>query len=723
MSFNKKIGVGLMKIVLILALLTIVPNSFGATCASLNLLDKASLTFNLPSYGPRSVSQIVNIINNGGHAYSLSGGSFATGFNAVPSQSGTGNDPIWAYVSGGADTQAPINNQNDTINFTINGTVCTLPIIYNILTAPNRVAPLYNALGIADSALIGCSSPGAKILGCSQIAASVIGNLPGGVAKLPANNATVTLPEFNETIKNCSGTVGPVVHVYSSVDSLNADDSIMFAVTLPSANQELIDTGTCAAHAVTLTGKNISTEPIYWDHTSGIHIGDPTKFWYFCGNQICQGVVNTSTWTVAITHPYTFSGAATIYNGGTDDTSEDNWFVFITDRDHAGSTSHPQFCWAEPSYSITPYFEHCIDYTLACTTCIANGINYAMQSRGVSPSFNKRYGWIQDQTLTTGTLYSLTTGATNPVFESHFGLVPERPGGLPSSSAYNATSMVCFDPTILRLCIDAGAHSHSVQDAFRNQYWIPSTGQVTNDSYSQGLYALNLDMCQASNSQLCTLPVANGGGLSIIFWGDLGSWEVGCVSGWCFTTQLSAVTSFQINQAATSGSNIVLTLASAPGSGLQTNDPAYVGGVGPNCPNANGAWAANQITVSGPTVTLPLKTCTSTETNNGAIYKNVYPATANFRQEIVGVKYINNALTQIYRPGVTLASDFSADRINGGYYMKVGCSPSHSLKYLVCHTNDGIPESSKVILISLNLNTIGGSIISGKTVLGGKTVQ
>lgn len=718
--------------------------ALSQTCGQ--LMSTQALTFNEPHYGPRAPGQLITVnLGLGPTNWSRVGAFTPYTFFADASNVNTNSTSTSVYVvlQGTVDAQAIANGytENSTIQFDPGAIQCTITSTYNVIATGSANNRFTNNLGIPDSALAGATAPGGIILGYSLIPTSTIGSLPGGVDLRPANGATTVSAEWGTTIKRC----GPdgYVHVYSSINALNSDNSVISTTALRGGGLVLIDTATCTAHTITGVA-NVNT--IVWDWAWKGHVPQNNRAWAFSGvatNTIIEITFNFSAWTATFTTPYTYAGATVIGNGGTDDINNSGYIAYVTDKDHAGSTAHPNIC----ALKIGAWSEICADFSSVYPDGVTNPPNNVELSKDFDSRTNKAYLITNTAggTPTYGPRYSFRVGDTSLTFEDYWGLEPEA--NLGNSFGAFAAPWPIGTPCSLALgqanrCVYTGSHAHTVADSAGRQYWAYDGGLI---EPSSGAIAL-IDMSLGSAFQTISkyMPGVTGGfdiGLNV---GAVNSTtspfngEMGCVQDWCVTTGITqTLTSWKITNVTAFGGTSTITLdcpsgtqawngssCVASGNTFVTGQSAVIGNVG-GCTQLNSAtgWPGGSVTVSGSTVTITgTGNCPSSYTaSTGGLAKNTYPGTFNYRQEVILLHVVNGSVIETRRIGNTYSQSFSDTYTEAGdYWPRVGATPARDFSLVVVNSNGGKPDEDAILLMTTGLPryTLGGkSVLSGKNVI------
>lgn len=680
--------------------------AFAQSCPG--VLSPQVLNYTFPSYGTRGPSQTVSITTAG--AWSFNGTNQNIAITASGATSGTGNATVYVY-SPTANFQAPGSyTENDT--FTINGATCGMQVNWTVTA---RTPYTYtNPLGIADNTLAGSSKTAdAWVVGNDLIPMSQYGSLPGGSYLGGTRGSTFTMSEFGTHILTCTGPSRTIL--YASVSPWNANDTVL-AVIDQFSNTYLIPYPSCAAdHVQTLTPA-VGTSQWIWDQS------DPTVAYYFNANQVIKATCNFSTWVCTTnTSYYTFTGATTIGNGATDAASADGYIVFATDRDHAGSTAHPNLCWLR----LSDAHDFCIDASINFPDMVTGGFNFVIGSQGFDSRTGKRYLITNTANGRFGPRYSLTTGGV-VAFEDFMGVPPDGtnvPNPHPGVSYAEAYSDMSCPGGIVGArassCVDTSQHSHMVQDMNGHQYYIAPNEMFLANKPAIGIW----DLGDAESIMGKARQQSGGYDVGISF--TQSGFTMGCNGqGWCWVHSIPTnVTSCLVTASATSGSNINLTLATAC---VATNDPIYVANVGTGCTNANGAVAANLVTISGTTLTIPAKTCEggSGPANTGTVMKNSYQATSSYYNETFLLHILNGAPIEVRRIGPSLGVPFSNTRTGDSYWEEHGCVLSHNMQACAGTTNFGIPDNRLIFVATgLGIPSSSGGSTSKITMTGSATIH
>jgi hypothetical protein len=647
----------------------------------------------LPSYGPRPAAQTVTVTPSSPNTWSLTGGTYSTGFDVNGNQSGTGTATVYVYVSGFADQRGAATGLTDTVNFTISGNSCPLTINYTVV-AQLPVA-LTNNLGIPDSSLPGTSTGGAVFNATDLIPASLIGSIPGGSNLLPAQGSSITLPVFGTQMWNCSP--ANYATLYSSVKVMNSTDNVIYMTNTSGGSSHFLTFPGCVDNPVTFSpAPTISTFPFMWARDGTNNVG-----YYMSGNQLEKVVVNLGTFGLTTTNPYSYSPSTcsdtssnVITNGSTDDITPDNWVSFVTHCDHTGSLAHPQICLLDINGG---FVEHCRDLSLEYAPGVSQGTNFTLASLGFSPFTNKRYILTNSGSgnPTYGPLYSLTKGGSGLNFEHYMSMRPEAEN-MPSGSAASYTNQLCSSTAQSNNeCLYTGAHSSMAEDEQGHQYWLDG-GDDLQEPFRSAMFVIDLD----APASTASLALQNGGNLSVILpngsSADIGS---GCSWQWCvgqiITASVLDIANWTISSCATVSTTIQCTLGSAPGSGLTTGTATYISSVA-GCTNANGAWPGASITVSGTTLTIAGATCNASG-SGGWAYANTYPATRSFDHEVIAFHVHAGAGVEMHRLGPSL------DRTEETYY-HAQFNISMDGKYVIGNSNWGSLGQNHVTVMATGLN-------------------
>lgn len=613
---------------------------------------------------------------------------------------------MYPYVgdTNGSSAKLPATGYSDSDDLTINGITCTISYTYDIL--PGWSTVYTNNVGIEDSSLPSTSKSGGQWTNWVQandlVDPAAYGSLPGGTNLTPAPGATITLPvPFNFSMTTC--TPPGYNTVYSSVVALNSDNTALYTISAGGVPTLFKFPCDGVPHSIALSPRN-NGQSIMWD-TSGLH---PDTFYYFSTNEVRKVLVNLSTLTILsnASSGYAFAGAVNITAGDTDAMTEDGWVSFSTDRDHSGSTAHPNACLLDIGGG---FVEHCIDISIDYPDILVDGPpNFTLGSRGWSASTNKRYLITNSQDGVNphvhGPRYSLTSGATDLMFEGFLGLRPDVLGinSFLSAAYTDGTCLPAAMTGNIDRCVPADSHSDMGSDGLGHLYWLTADAG-TLQTFRRGIGIIDLD----APTSMETMATQNGGGYSVALQfaanSDAG---LSCQHNWCIANNMTGalghdwdVISFEITSC-TNGGN-TCTLASAPGSALQSNDPAVVSAVF-GCTQANGVFASNQITVTGTTLTLPGVTCGSAGTG-GHVYKNVYPAATSFNHELDAIRLMNGGGVEVRRIGNTLGLLGSSVPNSVNYYQHGQWSLSMDDQWACGNTNFGMLGSTQVVCIPTGL--------------------